>query len=111
MEFRCNKLCKHIEEYLDARGHFVLVVAEGTQVGSVASLVLLSATMTGLPRVVAQVCSVDRAIVRGGEAEVKVDASGNKKLEDVGVLLDEFICKYFKARNKTINVKVCFPQC
>ncbi len=42
--------------------------------------------------------------------EVKFDASGNRKLGDIGLFLKEKIEEYFKAKNKEINLKYIDPS-
>ena len=88
MDFRCDALCQYISDKLDATEQFVLVVAEGTQV-----------------------CDADRRVVTTGAQENKVDESGNKKMEDVGLLLDKYIRQWFAKRGRDINVKVWYCVC
>jgi 6-phosphofructokinase 1 len=65
---------------IDDRGHAVIVVAEG------AGQELVESASSG------------------------TDASGNKKLHDVGVLLKHRICEYFASQNLELNLKYIDPS-
>ncbi|MCL2688832.1 MAG: ATP-dependent 6-phosphofructokinase [Chitinispirillia bacterium] len=75
-----NGLLANLERRLDKRGHAVIVVAEGA----------------GQEHLEA--------------ASAKFDASGNKKLGDIGLFLQERISNYFKAIKMEVNMRYIDPS-
>jgi 6-phosphofructokinase 1 len=74
-----NGLLGHLEKRLLARGHAVILVAEG------AGQDLL-------------------------EGSGEIDASGNKKLPDIGIFLKDRIGEYFRGKQMDINLKYIDPS-
>lgn len=74
-------LFQYISDSLKTKGHMVIVVAEGAGVG----------------------------LMEKGLVPAKRDASGNKKVSDVGLWLKEKINSEFKKRNIEINLKLIDP--
>ncbi len=75
-----NGLLVHLQKRLEKRNHAVIVVAEGA----------------GQDHLEA--------------ASTEYDASGNKKLGDIGLFLKERISSYFKAKQMEINLKYIDPS-
>lgn len=73
-------LLAHLKKRLESRNHAVIVAAEG------AGQDLFS------------------------DSEVRLDASGNKKLDDIGLFLKQKISAYFKNENMEINIKYIDPS-
>ena len=74
-----NGFLAHLVKRLDARGHAVILIAEG-------------------------------AGQRHLEAEAAIDASGNKKLGDVGLFLRDRIERHFDERNIPVSLKYIDPS-
>ena len=79
-----NGFLAHLEKRLQARNHAVIVVAEG------AGQELVSHGMQG--------------------GEQTLDASGNKRLGDIGIFLKDAINAYFKGKDKEVNLKYIDPS-
>ncbi len=77
-----NGFLVHLEERMKRRGHAVICVAEGA----------------------------GQDLLRGDRSAQAHDASGNVRLEDIGVYLKERINRYFESRNITINLKYIDPS-
>ncbi|MFP4163710.1 MAG: ATP-dependent 6-phosphofructokinase [Chitinispirillaceae bacterium] len=75
-----NGLLAHLQERLEQRNHAVIVVAEGAGQDHLA------------------------------KASNEYDASGNKKLGDIGTFLKERISGYFKSKQTEINLKYIDPS-
>ncbi len=75
-----NGLLAHLQKRLEERNHAVIVVAEGAGQDHLAA------------------------------ASTEFDASGNKKLGDIGTFLEERITQYFKQKNIEINLKYIDPS-
>ncbi|MDR0331816.1 MAG: ATP-dependent 6-phosphofructokinase [Chitinispirillales bacterium] len=75
-----NGFLKHLERRLMKRGHALVIVAEGAGQEHLAA------------------------------ASTETDASGNKKLGDIGVFMKDKISSYFKSKNVDINLKYIDPS-
>ncbi|MCK5156259.1 MAG: ATP-dependent 6-phosphofructokinase [Spirochaetales bacterium] len=86
-----NGLLRHLRERILSRQHAVILIAEGAGQG------LLEKSSGTLPE------PSSRSIA-------KTDASGNKRLHDVGVFLKERIAEYFTKENIEVNIKYIDPS-
>eukprot|EP00741_Cyanophora_paradoxa_P009724 tig00001623_g9421.t1 len=80
IKFRMGPLLAYVEERLRAKGHAVIVVAEG------AGQDILAAA-----------------------APQEKDASGNRRYADIGLFLKDEIARHFKAKGEEANVKYIDP--
>lgn len=81
-----NGLFQYIDDKLDSKGHMVIVIAEG-----------------------AGVDLIEREMEQHGRLSKQKDASGNKKLPNVGRWLEEKINQEFHNRKREINLKLIDP--
>jgi 6-phosphofructokinase 1 len=95
--WRLSKVLAWLEGRLAARGHAVIVVAEGAE---------------SLEQKEAKAAAAAAAAAGGSAAaaHAAVDASGNKVLEDVGQYLKEAINRHFKALGKPMSLKYIDPS-
>ena len=80
--FDFDKLCASIGEHLDRRGFCIIVVAEGAGAGNFTP----------------------------AEEDLGVDASGNRRLPDVGIWLKEKTRRWWADRGRTIQVRYIDPS-
>ncbi len=97
--WKLSRVLEWLEQRLPARGHAVIVVAEGAESREQAEAAAASASS-----------STDGSAAAGAGAGARRDASGNVLPEDVGLYLKERITEHFKRRGTPANVKYIDPS-